>query len=93
MFLTGGKESRTLLIIWLVTRVRNTRKLPSKNGLSDTTTSLANFWCRSQDNRAYVISALIEKIIACLQRNSNDFAAKIALISHCAVILSQTKKG
>ncbi len=92
MFLTGGKESRTLPITWLAARVPCTLK-PSKNGLSDTSTSLANFWCRSQDNRAYVISALIEKIIACSHRNSNDFAAKIALISHCAVILSQTRKG
>ncbi len=92
MFLTGGKESRTLPIIWLVARVACTLK-PSKNGLSDTPTSLANFWCRPQDNRAEIVNALTEKIIACSQRNSNDFAAKIALISHCAVILSQTRKG
>lgn len=51
MFLTRREKSRTLSVIWLVARVHALSK-PSKNGMSDTATSLANFWCRSQDNRA-----------------------------------------
>ncbi len=86
MFLTGGKESRTLLVNLAGNKSACTLKTSQKWNEQHPYESLANFRRCSQDNRASRISALIEQIIACSQRKCNDFAASVAVMSLAVVL-------
>ncbi len=89
MFLTGGKESRKLLVTQagsVSAGTLNTRQKWKEQHLICKTGNLRR--CRSQDNRAYILSALIEKIIARSGGKCNDFAAAIALMSIAVVLPS-----
>lgn len=90
MFLTGGKESRTLPLTWLGPRVKPLQK-PAKNEMSNTPFVRPAIFLgvALKDNRAYIvtdISALIEKIIAWKREKCNDFATRIALMSVALVL-------
>ena len=86
MFLTGGKESRTLLVHLAGSKSASTLKTIQKWNEQHLNKSPANFRCRSQDNRASCISALIEQIIARFERKCNNFAAYIAGMSIAVVL-------
>ena len=91
MFLTGGKESRTLPVILVGSASEGTLNTRQKWKEQHPTCKTGNLLgCRSQDNRAYILSALIEKIIACSGGKCNDFAAAIALMSIAVVLPSKT---
>jgi hypothetical protein len=90
MFLTGGKESRTLRLTLVGSKGASTLATSQKWKEQHLIRKTGNLlWCRSQDNRAgCCIGALIKKIIACSQGKSNDLAAKIALMSVAVVLPS-----
>lgn len=92
MFLTGGKESRTLLVNLAGSRSANTLQTIQKWNEQHLNESPANFRCRSQDNRASRISALIEQIIARSLRKCNDFAASVAVMSIAGILPSHMER-
>lgn len=89
MFLTGGKESRTLPLTWLGPRVKPLQK-PAKNEMSNTPFVRPAIFLgvALKDNHA-ASSAFIEKIIAWKREKCNDFSARIALMSVALVLPSQ----
>ena len=92
MILTGGKESRTLLVNLVGSRSLGILKTTQKWNEQHLIESPANFRRCSQDNRASRISALIEQIIARSIKKSNDFAAKIAVMSLAVVLPSHMER-
>jgi hypothetical protein len=90
MFLTGGKESRTLRLTLVGSKGASTlatsQKWKEQHPICKTGNLLGR---RSKDNHALAISAFIEKIIAWKREKCNDFAARIALMSVALVLPSQ----
>ena len=92
MFLTRRTRSRTLRLTLGRSKSAGTLRPAQKwNEQHPSCKSGKLHRCRSQDNRAYYIGALCEKIIACSRPNSNDFAAKIALMSVAVILPSHLR--